>query len=112
MKKILIPLLVLAMLFMSACALAEGEEANGLDVNTAKLPVYAADNPVPAELGLSAQAVEAKLPVLVLQVKKNLQLQVAVMPKTVKNKKVTLSVDNEEIAKVKSNTVIGKVGNQ
>ena len=112
MKKILIPLLVLAMLFMSAFALAEGEEVNGLSVNTAKLPVYAADDPAPAGLGLSAQAVEANLPVLVLQVKQNLQLQVAVMPKTVKNKKVTLSVDNEEIAKVKGNAVIGRASGE
>ena len=37
--------------------------------------------------------------------KKALQLPVAVMPKTVKNRKVELSVDNEEVVRVKGNYI-------
>ena len=107
MKKILIPLLVLALLCVSLCALAEGTEAVGLEVKTEKLPMYASDDPVPAELGLSAQAAEENLPVLVLAVKKSLQLQTVITPKTEKNKKVTLSVANDEIVRVKGNTLTG-----
>ena len=102
MKRILIPLLVLAMLCVSLAALAEGEAVT-LELNTAKLPVYAADDPNLD--GLTAGGGE--LPVIVLAAKKNIQLQVNVSPKTVKNKKVTLSVDNEEVVRVKGNGLSG-----
>ena len=107
MKKILIPLLVLALLCLSVCALAEGNDAIGLEVKTEKLPVYASDDPYPAELGLSEQAAEELLPVLVLPVKKSVQIQTAVTPKTEKNKKVTLTADDDTIVKIKGNTVTG-----
>ena len=45
MKKILISLLVLMMLCMSLPALAEGGEAITLELNTARLPYYAPDDP-------------------------------------------------------------------
>ena len=102
MKKILIPLLVLVMLCVSLAALAE-EESISLELNTAKLPVYAADDPYLNGLTAGGDG----LPVIVLSVKKSLQLQVSVQPKTVKNKKVTLAVDNEEVVRVKGNTVSG-----
>ena len=102
MKRILIPLLVLAMLCVSLAALAEGEAVT-LELNTAKLPVYAADDPNLD--GLTAGG--GGLPVIVLAAKKNIQLQVNVSPKTVKNKKVTLSVDNEEVVRVKGNGLSG-----
>ena len=108
MRKILIPLLVLVLFCIGVTALAEGDEAIRLEVNTARLPVYAADDPYPAELGLAVQYEEKALPVLVLPLKKTLQPQVTVMPKTVKNKKVTLTVDDEEIAKVRGNSVTGQ----
>ena len=108
MKKILIPLLVLALLCMGMAALAEGDEAITLEMSTAKLPLYAADDSYPAELGLAAQEGENALPVLVLPLKKSLQLQVTVMPKTVKNRKITLTVENEEIASIRGNAVTGQ----
>ena len=107
MKKFLVPLLVLALLFISAAAPAEENEAITLEINTAKLPVYAADDPYPASLGLAAQPEESGLPVLVLPAKKSLQLQVTVLPKTLKNRKYTLSVENEDVAKVRTNSVSG-----
>lgn len=108
MKKILLPLLVLALLCMSMAALSEGDEAITLEVNTAKLPVYAADDPYTAGfMGNPELTEENKLPVLLLPVKKSLQMQVTVKPGTVKNKKTVLAVDNEEIVRVKGNTVNG-----
>ena len=108
MKKILIPLLVLALFCIGAAALAEGDEAITLEMNTARLPIYAADDPYPAELGLTEQEGENALPVLVLPLKKSLQLQVTVSPKTVKNRKITLAVDDEEIVVIKGNSVTGQ----
>ena len=102
MKKILIPLLVLVMLCVSLAAPAE-EETVSLELNGAKLPVYTADDPYLN--GLVSEG--GTLPVIVLSVKKALQLPVAVMPKTVKNRKVELSVDNEEVVRVKGNYITG-----
>ena len=101
MKKVLVFLLALALLLMSMPALAEEGEAVTLELNTAKLPVYAADDPYLNGL----TAADDGLPVLVLFTKKSQQLQIAVSPKTVKNKKVDLSVDNEAVARAKGNTV-------
>ena len=73
MKKFLLPLLVLALLCVSMAALAENQGAITLEVKTAKLPVYAADDPYLA--GFRAEAAD-DLPVLLLPVKKNVQLQI------------------------------------
>ena len=103
MKKILIPLLVLAVLCASLSALAEGGDAVTLELNTARMPVYAADDPYLN--GLTAG--EGTLPVIVLFAKKSLTLQVNVLPKTVRNKRVTLTADNEETVRVKGNALTG-----
>ena len=105
MRKILVSLLMLALLCVGAAAPAAGEEALTLEVNTAKLPLYEADDPHLAELGMAAQPEGDALPVLVLAVKKSLQIQAAVSPRSVKNRKYTVSVDNEEVAKVRGTTV-------
>jgi len=107
MRKILIPLLVLALFCVGICALAEGNEAISLEVRTGKLPVYASDDPAAAGLGLSAGAAGENLPVLVLAVKKNVQLQTVVTPKTEKNKKVTLQAGDDTIIRIKGNTITG-----
>ena len=107
MKRILVPLLALVLLCMGITALAEGGATIGLDVNTSRLPVYAPDDPYPAELGLAEQPEGETLQVLVLPVKNSLQLQAAVTPKTEKNRRITLSAENEELLKVKGNTITG-----
>ena len=103
MKKMLVPLLVLVLLCMSMTALAEGGDTITLELNTAKLPVYAAGDP-----SLNGLTEQTDPPVLVMPVKKAFQLQVKVQPQTVKNKKVTLSVDNDQVAKAAGNTVTAK----
>ena len=103
MKKILIPLLVLAMLCVSLAAPAEGGSGITLKLNTAKLTVYAADDPRVS--GLAAEG--NTLPVLMVAVKKALKLQVDVQPREVRNKAVTLSVDNGSIVRVKGNSLTG-----
>ena len=102
MKKILVLLLALAMLCESAFVLAEGGGAVTLELNTAKLPVYAAGDPL-----LDGLTAEQNLPVLVLPVKRSTQLQVAVQPRTVRNKRVTLTADNEEVVRVNGSNVTG-----
>ena len=106
MKKILLPLLVLVLLCVSMAALAEEKETITLELNAVKLPVYPADDPYPAGFR-SEQAEENTLPVLLLPVKKSLQLQVTVQPRTVKNKKTVLSVDNEEFVQIRGNALNG-----
>lgn len=103
MKKMLSLLLALAMLLAGLAALAEGDDAVTLELNAAKLPVYAADDPYLN----GVNAAGGTLPVIVLSVKKSIQLQVNVTPKTVKNKKVELSVDNGEVVRVKGNSLTG-----
>ena len=103
MKKILVPLLVLMLLCVCFSAPAEGQEAITLELNTTKLQVYTADDPYLS--GLTDPS--GTLPVLVLPVKKSWQLQVTVLPKTLKNKKFTMTVDNEEAVRVKGNAVTG-----
>ena len=105
MKKILIPLLTLMLLCMSMGVLAEGQdETVTVELNTANLPVYAADDPYLD--GMTDPA--GKLPVIVLPMKKTLQLKVTVGPKTLKNKKTALTVDDTEIVQVKGTGVTGK----
>ena len=103
MKRILVLLLAAAMLLGSVAALAEGGDAITLELKTAKLPLYAADDPYLEGLTAAGDGLQ----VIVLSVKKGVQLQVNVQPKTVKNKQVTFSVENEEVARAKGNTVSG-----
>ena len=105
MKKMLSLLLALLMLFVSLSVLAEEGGTVKLELNTAKLQVYAADSPNLKGLKI---AEDNTLPVLVLSARKSVQLQVNVTPRTVKNKKVTLSVDNETVARAKGNSVTGQ----
>ena len=103
MKKILSLLLVLAILCVSMAALAEGGGKITLKLNTAKLQVYAADDPYLKGLTKS----DDDLKVIVLFVRRSIQPQVEVSPKTVKNKRVTLSVDNEKVVRVSGSSLTG-----
>lgn len=103
MKRILVLLLAMAMLLTSVAVLAEGSDAITMELKTAKLPLYAADDPYLEGLTAAGDGLQ----VIVLSVKKGVQLQVTVQPKSVKNKQVTLSVDNEGVARVKGNSVTG-----
>lgn len=108
MKKTLVLLLALCLFCAALPALAAEGGAVKVSVDTSKLPVYAADHRVVAGLlEEKEQPEDADLPVMVLPMKKSYDLKVTVLPKTVKNKKVSLSVDNGEIAKVSGNTVTG-----
>ena len=106
MKKVLVSILALVMLFTSLSVLAEGNEAVTLEVNTARLTVYAADDANAAAFRTGENA-ENTLPVLLLPVKKSLTIQAAVKPATVKNKKTVLSVADETVAQVRGNAVTG-----
>ena len=104
MKKILVPLLVLVVLCVSLAALAEGNEAITVELNTARLPVYEANDPS-VDLFRAEGAEENTLPVLLVPLKKNLELRVTVMPKDLKNRKSVLTVDDEEVARIRETTL-------
>ena len=100
MKRILIPLLALALLCTGLTALAEEGEAVSVQVNTAKLSVYEAGDPWLDGLLAEAGQEDAALPVLVVPVMKSVQLSATVQPKTVKNKKVTFTADDADILRI------------
>ena len=105
MRKILIPLLILAMTFMCLGCFAESTENVSLELNTAKLTLYEANDPYLTVLRGGAEQTEDSLPVLVIPTKRNLQLQITVLPRTLKNKKVTLTAEDGDIIRVKANTI-------
>ena len=106
MKRVLISILALALICMSLTAWAEGNEAITLEVNTAKLPVYAADDADAA--AFRAENAEGNtLPILLLPVKKSLQLQTTVKPASVKNRKTVLTVADDTLVQVRGNAVTG-----
>ena len=88
--------------------MAEGSEAVSLELNAEKLPVFAADDPLLADmLEETEKAGEDALPVLLIPLKKSYELNVTVLPKTVKNKRYTLSVDDSTIVKVYDHNITG-----
>ena len=104
MKRILVPLmLVLAVL---CTGLSGGAEGTGLtlEVNTAKLPLYDAADPILA--GLVSTEAEG-LPVLLIQAKKSQELHATVLPKTAKNRKVKLSAGDDTVIRVNGNKITG-----
>ena len=121
MKKLLIPLFVLALVFTCVSAFADGDTAVTIELNKDKYPVYAADDPLleglvtveeePLQSILDFSEPEPAKPdeVIVLRLKQSLKLKPTIGPKSLKNKKFTISVGDEEagIVKVKGNTITG-----
>ena len=107
-KRILVLLLALALLTAGMPALAGAEEGVTVEVNTSKLPVYAADDACLAGL-LAAEAGEDEtLPVLVLPVKKSYTINASVQPRDLRNRKVALSVADETVVAVRGTSITGK----
>ena len=108
MKKILAFLMAAVMLCMSLTVLAEGKDAVRLEVNADKLPVYAADDPYTAGFRAGGEQTEGNtLPILLLPLKKSVQIPVTVKPGTVKNRKVILTAADGETVQVRGNAVTG-----
>ena len=106
MKRILLFLLALSLLCMGSCALAE--QSISLEVvNEARLPLHEAEDPYIQLLRGAETAPTDGLPVLILPVKKNLQINTRILPQSVRNKKVTMEVDNADIVRVKGNSLTG-----
>lgn len=109
MRKILVPLLALMLICLSINAFADGDGTVNLDLNKDKLQVYSVSDPYVEGLLSQDNFLETNgiKEVLVIPVKKSVKLKVTVSPKKVKNKKVSLSVSNEEIVKVKGDSLTG-----
>ena len=106
MKKILAAVLALALLCGSLYALAEDNGTVTVEVNTEKLPVYAAEDPFAAAFRTGTQQDDG-LPVLLLAEGKSLQVQAAAQGSTVRNRRVVLSVEDGETALVRGTAVCG-----
>ncbi len=107
MKKVLL-LLTLALAVLLTGIVPAGAEGNGISVqvNTGKLPVLDPGDPAVADI-LAAEGRTEKLPVLLVQVRKSADLRAAVLPRTVKNKKITVSADNDQVLKVSNMRITG-----
>lgn len=81
-------------------------KAAEVQVQTAKLPLYPADDPLVAPL---LQAGGEDLPVLLVSVKKQINLQVTVLPQDASNRKFVLKSDNDSVLKVQGNGLTGLV---
>ena len=107
MKKVLVLLaLALAVLLAGIVPAGAAEAGVTVTVNTGKLPVLDAGDPVVSGI-LAAEGRTETLPVLLLSVKKSADLRATVLPQTVKNKKVTLTADNGEVLQVKGMRITG-----
>ncbi len=108
MKKLFIPLLALIALCLCVTALAEGDATVTLELRKEKLPVYSADDPY-VGLFTTQQNGDPDLSadIFIIPVKKSYGVAVTVTPKNLKNKKVDLSVADDEIVKVKGNNITG-----
>lgn len=106
MKRLLVSILALIMLCASTIALAEDAGTITIDAT----PVWLPDDPLLTALGLVTPAQETQetqeaLPVILLRMKKAQKLTVTVLPKSTKNKKVDLIVDDPETVQVKGATL-------
>ena len=80
------------------------KKAESVTVDTAKLPLFTADDPV---IGPLLQEGGEDLPVLVVPVKKAYELQCTVLPKNATNRKTVLSTGDAGVLKVKGLTITG-----
>ena len=99
------PAVILVLCLIAASVVTAPAEGNAvtLELNTAKLPVYAADDPYLDGL----TAADDGLPVILLPVKNAFDLRVKVQPNALKNKKVTITADDGEVVRAKGNRITG-----
>ena len=121
MKKLWVLLIALLVVCLCSSVFAEESTTVNLELKKDKLDVYAVEDPYIAgylkeviqEDGLLTEAENPELAgieeVIVLPLKGSRKISISVTPKSVKNKKVTLSVpeDAEEIVNVKGDSITG-----
>ena len=121
MKKLWVLLIALLVVCLCSSVFAESGTGIGLELKKDKLDVYAIDDPlvsgylkdVVEEEGVLTEAVNPELAgieeVIILPLKGSRKIKVSVTPKSVKNKKVEISVPEgaEEIVKVKGDSITG-----
>ena len=79
-----------------------------VEVNTTKLPVYTAEDPLVAGLLTAREdAAENALPVILLPVKKQYQLAITVEPKDATDRRIEMTSSDPEIFKAAGNIVTG-----
>ena len=103
MKRVLILLLTAVLLCFSAAALAAGD-VRELEIRTEKLPLYTSDDPLLASL---LKEGKESLPVLLLQMKKSLTLQVNALPKDADNRRIVLESEDPAVLQVKNKSITG-----
>ncbi|MBR0514380.1 MAG: Ig-like domain-containing protein [Clostridia bacterium] len=93
--------------FRAQLTVTVARKATSVDVSTEKLPVFdPADELVAGLLQTRENAAENALPVIVLPVKKSIELKITVQPKDATNRKSVVTSDNADIAKIRNGKTI------
>ena len=90
--------------FKTQLTVTVARKASSIDVDTRKLPLHEADDPLLSGL-LSGDG--EKLPVLVVPVKRRITIPFAVQPKDATNRRAVFSTADESVAVAKGNNVTG-----
>ena len=85
--------------------LTVARRVTSLDIQTAKLPLHSGEE---ADVAALLQPSEEALPVLLLPVRKTVELKVSALPKDATNRKVALRVDNDQILRVSGKSISGR----
>ena len=94
--------------YKSRLELTVVRRADSIEIKENKLPVYDAEDPQVADLlQLRADESENSLPVLLLPLKKSLELQPVVLPRDATNRKTVLAADDAKVLRISGKTITG-----
>ncbi len=85
--------------------LTVARRVTALDIQTAKLPLHSGEE---ADVAPLLRPSEEALPVLLLPVRKTVELKVSALPKDATNRKVALRADNDQILRVSGKSISGR----
>ena len=88
--------------------LTVARRVTALDIQTAKLPLFSGGEADIAPLLQPRDGADGALPVLVLPVKKSVELKVSALPKEATNRKISLRSDDEQVLRVNGKTIAGR----
>ena len=104
MKRVLVSLmLLLALLCMCMPAGAEGDGVS-LEVEPRKMLLHQASEPLLS--GLVSDPTDGT-PVLILPVRKSCEFSISVLPRNLKNRKVTITAEDETVVRIRNNGITG-----
>ncbi len=111
-RRMMLPLLLAMLLCVCAAAPAEGNSTVTMELNTAAIPVYQADDPLLAGLLAEAAPEDSGLPVMMLPVRNSYELRMKVNSGELRNNRYTLSSGNPDILRVSDHNLYTKAAGE